>query len=57
MVGPLRFDAALTNLGNTTYYYSDNASVYSAGGENAVYPGSPRTFSLRVSYAFGGAPP
>ncbi len=53
--GPLRFDAALTNLGNTTYYYSDNASVYSAGGQNAVYPGSPRTFSLRVSYAFGGA--
>ncbi len=55
--GPLRFDAALTNVGNTTYYYSDNASVYSAGGENAVYPGAPRTFGLRLTYNFGGAAP
>jgi iron complex outermembrane recepter protein len=54
--GALRLDAALTNVGNKTYYYSDNGSVFSIGGENFVYAGTPRTFSLRVAYSFGGTP-
>ena len=54
--GPLRLDAVLANVGNKTYYYSDNSSVFSVSGENAVYPGAPRTFMLRASYNFGGGP-
>lgn len=46
-VGPLRLDAALTNVGDKTYYTAN-------GGANFVYPGDPRTFSLRVGYRFGG---
>lgn len=46
-VGPLRLDAALTNVGDKTYYTAN-------GGANFVYPGDPRTFSLRVGYSFGG---
>lgn len=52
--GPWRLDAVLTNVFNKTYYYSDNGSVFSVSGENAVYPGAPRTFSLRAAYDFGG---
>lgn len=46
--GPLRLDAALTNVADKTYYTAN-------GGANFVYPGDPRTFSLRVGYRFGGA--
>jgi len=46
-VGPLRLDAALTNVGDKTYYTAN-------GGANFVYPGDPRTFSLRLGYRFGG---
>lgn len=45
--GPLRLDAALTNVGDKTYYTAN-------GGANFVYPGDPRTLSLRVGYSFGG---
>lgn len=44
--GPLRLDAALTNVGDKTYYTAN-------GGANFVYPGDPRTFSLRLGYRFG----
>lgn len=53
-LGPFRVDAALTNALDQTYYYSNNGSVYSTGREDIVFPGEPRTFSLRVSYSFGG---
>lgn len=46
-VGRVRIDAALTNLADTTYYTAN-------GGANFVYPGDPRTLSLRVGYDFGG---
>lgn len=46
--GALRLDAALTNVGDRTYYTAN-------GGANFVYPGDPRTFSLRIGYRFGGA--
>lgn len=45
--GFFRLDAALTNVGDKTYYTAN-------GGANFVYPGDPRTFSLRVGYSFGG---
>ena len=54
--GPWRLDAALTNVFDETYYYSDNLFVYSIGTEDRVLPGDPRTFSLRVSYSFGSGP-
>lgn len=47
-VGPLRLDAALTNVADKTYYTAN-------GGANVVYPGDPRTLSVRVGYRFGGA--
>lgn len=53
--GPFRVDAALTNLFDKTYYFSDNLSRYSLGTEDRVLPGEPRTFSLRVAYQLGGA--
>jgi iron complex outermembrane receptor protein len=53
-LGPLRVDAALTNLFDETYYFSANGSVYSVGTEDIVFPGDPRTLSVRLSYAFGG---
>lgn len=53
-VGAWRLDAALSNLLDETYYFSDNASRYSLGTEDRVLPGEPRTFSLRASYNFGG---
>ena len=47
-----RLDAALTNVFDETYYFSDNASRYSLGTEDRVFPGDPRTFSVRVSRQF-----
>lgn len=55
-LGRLRIDATLTNVFDKTYYYSDNASRYSLGTENRVFPGEPRTLSLRVAYRFGATP-
>ncbi|MDB5714959.1 MAG: ferrichrome-iron receptor [Sphingomonadales bacterium] len=52
-VGPVRIDATLTNIFDKTYYYSDNASRYSLGTEDRVFPGEPRTLSVRVAYRFG----
>ncbi|WP_082467656.1 MULTISPECIES: TonB-dependent receptor [unclassified Sphingomonas] len=45
-VGPVRIDAMLTNVGDATYYTAN-------GGANFVYPGDPRTLSVRVGYRFG----
>jgi outer membrane receptor protein involved in Fe transport len=53
--GPVRINAALTNVFDKTYYYTDNLSRYSIGTEDRVLPGEPRTFSVRLSYNFGGA--
>lgn len=53
--GAFRIDAALTNVFDQTYYYSDNVSRYSLGTDNRVLPGQPRSFSLRVGYRFGAA--
>jgi iron complex outermembrane receptor protein len=55
-IGRWRLDAALTNVFDKVYYFSDNLFVYSIGTEDRVLPGDPRTFSLRVSHSFGGAP-
>lgn len=44
-LGPVRVDAALTNLFDKVYYTAN-------GGANFVYPGDPRTLSVRVGYAF-----
>ncbi len=52
--GPWRIDAALTNVTDETYYYSDNLFVFSIGTEDRVLPGDPRTLSVRVSRSFGG---
>ena len=52
--GRLGIDVSLTNLFDELYYYSDNLSRYSLGTEDRVLPGEPRTFSVRVSYRFGG---
>lgn len=54
-IGAFQLDATLGNLFDRTYYYSDNGSVYSVGGENFVYPGEPRNLSLRVAYNFGAS--
>lgn len=48
-----RLDASLTNVFDETYYFSDNASRYSLGTEDRVFPGDPRTFSLRIARSFG----
>ncbi|WP_375404627.1 TonB-dependent receptor [uncultured Sphingomonas sp.] len=48
VLGPVRVDAALTNAADEVYYTAN-------GGTNFVYPGDPRTLSIRVVYAFGGA--
>lgn len=53
--GAWRIDAALTNVSDETYYFSDNASRFSLGTEDRVFPGEPRTFSVRLSRSFGGA--
>jgi len=53
--GAFRIDAALTNVFDQTYYYSDNVSRYSLGTDNRVLPGQPRSFSVRVGYRFGAA--
>lgn len=53
-IGPVRIDATLTNIFDKTYYYSDNASRFSIGTEDRVFPGEPRTLSVRVAYRFGG---
>ena len=55
-LGPWRLDAALTNVFDETYYFSDNLSRYSLGTEDRVLPGEPRTFSLRARYRFGSRP-
>ena len=47
-VGPVRVDAALTNVADKVYYTAN-------GGANFVYPGDPRTLSVRVAYSFRGA--
>jgi iron complex outermembrane receptor protein len=47
VIGPVRIDAALTNVADTTYYTAN-------GGANFVYPGDPRTLSVRIGYALGG---
>lgn len=52
-IGSVRIDATLTNIFDKTYYYSDNASRYSLGTEDRVFPGEPRTVSVRVAYRFG----
>jgi iron complex outermembrane receptor protein len=52
-IGAIRVDAALTNVFDEVYYFSDNLSRYSLGTEDRVLPGEPRTFSLRVAYRFG----
>lgn len=49
-----RLDAVLTNIFDETYYFSDNASRYSLGTEDRVFPGEPRTFSIRLSHKLGG---
>ena len=54
-VGAVRIDATLSNLFDKTYYFSDNASRYSLGTEDRVFPGEPRTLSVRVAYRFGAA--
>lgn len=46
-VGPMRIDAVLTNVGDVTFYTAN-------GGANFVYPGDPRTLSIRIGYRFGG---
>lgn len=46
-IGPVRIDAALTNIADTTYYTAN-------GGATFVYPGDPRTLSVRLGYALGG---
>jgi len=51
--GPVRIDAVLTNVFDEIYYYSDNLSRYSLGTEDRVFPGEPRTFSVRARYSFG----
>ena len=56
-IGPVRIDATLTNVFDKTYYYSDNASRYSLGTEDRVFPGEPRTLSVRVAYRFGAKAP
>lgn len=53
-LGPFRLDATLSNVTDETYYYSDNLSVFSVGGEDHVFPGEPRNFSVRLAYKFGG---
>lgn len=52
-----RLDASLTNVFDETYYFSDNASRYSLGTEDRVFPGDPRTFSLRIARSFGSERP
>ncbi|WP_058835783.1 TonB-dependent siderophore receptor [Luteimonas abyssi] len=52
--GAWRGDAALTNLFDRVYYYSDNLFVYSIGTEDRVLPGDPRTLGVRLRYRFGG---
>lgn len=47
-VDGVRIDAALTNVLDKVYYTAN-------GGANFVYPGDPRTLSIRVARAFGGA--
>jgi iron complex outermembrane receptor protein len=54
-LGPVRVEAALTNVFDETYYFTDNASRYSLGTEDRVLPGEPRNVSLRLSYHFGEA--
>lgn len=46
--------AAVTNVFDETFYYSDNLFVYSVGTEDRVLPGDPRTFSVRLTRSFGG---
>lgn len=46
-LGRLRLDAVVTNVADELYYTAN-------GGAAFVYPGDPRTFSLRVGYAWGG---
>ncbi|MFD1033289.1 TonB-dependent receptor [Sphingomonas hankookensis] len=46
-IGAVRIDAALTNVADATYYTAN-------GGANFVYPGDPRTLSVRLGYALGG---
>lgn len=46
-IGPVRIDAALTNIADSTYYTAN-------GGATFVYPGDPRTLSVRLGYALGG---
>ena len=52
-MGNWRVDAALSNLFDETYYYSDNLFVYSIGTEDRLLPGQPRTFTVRASYEWG----
>jgi len=52
-IGAIRLDAALTNVFDEVYYFSDNLSRYSLGTEDRVLPGEPRAFSLRVAYRLG----
>ncbi|MEQ1780158.1 MAG: TonB-dependent receptor [Hyphomonadaceae bacterium] len=49
-----RVDAVLSNVFDETYYFSDNASRFSLNTEDRVFPGDPRTFSIRLSHKFGG---
>ena len=51
--GSARIDAALTNLFDRTYYFTDNASRYSLNTEDRVLVGEPRMLSVRASYSFG----
>ena len=52
--GAWRMDAAVTNVFDETFCYSDNLFVYSIGTEDRVLPGDPRTFSIRLSLRFEG---
>ena len=52
--GRWRFDATLNNVFDNLLS-PGHLFVYSIGTEDRVLPGDPRTFSVRVSYSFGGA--
>lgn len=52
-IGDWRLDAAVTNVFDETFYYSDNLFVYSIGTEDRVLPGDPRAFSLRLTRRLG----
>ncbi|MDB5420283.1 MAG: ferrichrome-iron receptor, partial [Brevundimonas sp.] len=52
--GAWRVDAAVTNVFDETFYYSDNLFVYSIGTEDSVLTGDPRTFSVRLTRRFVG---